>query len=142
MPTSVETLTQQTRRFLELHWNPEHIEEAPPVWSQAWRLKGSAPNFDRQGVYAFVKDGLVTYIGSGVGKGKKGYEGHGLGSRLGGYVRVVAQGEYRATDARLAEADHVITIGFPAGFGHLAIALEYYLLARMPTPLNRNRPGS
>lgn len=135
-------MSTRPRNFFKHHWNDQAIGQAAPEWSEEWQLKGSAPNHDKQGVYAFTKNGVVTYIGSGVGKGKKGYEGHGLGSRIGGYVRVEKEGQYRAHDERLADAGALVTIGFPSNFGHLAIALEYYLLARMPTVHNINRPGS
>lgn len=142
MPTSVRSLKAHTEAFFDLHWNEQTIGAPFPIWSDPWRLQGSVPNYDKQGVYAFVKDGVVTYIGSGTGKGKKGYEGHGLGARIGSYIRVAKPGLYRAHNMCLAEADFLLTIGFPAGFGHIAAALEHYLLARMPTLHNKNRPGS
>ncbi|AWI79285.1 hypothetical protein CEW87_07850 [Parazoarcus communis] len=142
MPTSLKSLKKDTRDFFKLHWNEQAIGEAAPKWSKEWRLSGSAPNYDKQGVYAFVKDGEITYVGSGVSRRKKGYEGHGLGARIGGYVRVEKQGLYRAHDERLAEAGALITIGFHLGYWHTAIALKYYLIANMPTKHNSNRPGS
>lgn len=142
MSASVKALKEHTKKFFDLHWNSAQIENQVPKWSNPWRLEGAAPNYNRQGVYAFVKDGRITYIGSGIGKGKKGYEGHGLGARIGSYVRVVRQGLYTAKNEHLAEADYLISIGFPPGYGHMAAALEYYLLARMPTLHNKYRPGS
>lgn len=142
MTSSVKALIRHTADFFNLHWNSSQIADEAPLWSAPWLLEGAAPNFNRQGVYAFVKGAEVTYIGSGTGKGKKGYEGHGLGARLGSYIRVAEVGRYYAIDPRLEEADHVLTIGFPQGYGHIAVALEYYLLARMPTRFNQNRPGS
>lgn len=142
MTTSMKYLKKHTRDFFKLHWNDQHIEIPAPKWSKEWTLSGAAPNYDKQGVYAFVKEGEIIYIGSGASRGKKGYEGHGLGARIGGYVRVTKEGQYRAHDKRLEEAGALVTIGFPPGYGHIAIALEYYLLARIPTKHNSNRPGS
>jgi len=142
MPISIKSLKKHTKDFFNLHWNEQLIGSSAPEWSREWRLIGSAPKYEKQGVYAFVDDDEITYIGSGVSKGKKGYEGHGLGTRIAAYVRVEKDGQYKAHDERLAEAGALVTIGFPLGYGHIAIALEYYLLARIPTKYNRNRPGS
>jgi len=142
MPESLNALKTHTRDFFSSHWNEEEIGIPAPEWSTEWSLEGPAPNHNKQGVYAFLKSDSVTYIGSGAGKGKKGYEGYGLGSRIGGYVRLISKGKYRAHDKRLADSGSLVTIGFPSGYGYLAISLEYYLLSRMATALNRNRPGS
>lgn len=141
MPTSIKSLKKHTQDFFKHHWNDQVIGFSAPKWSEEWLLAGPAPSYNKQGVYAFVKGDEIIYIGSGVSRGKKGYEGHGLGARIGGYVRVVKEGQYRAHDERLAEAGALVTIGFPSGYGHIAIALEYYLLSRVPTKHNSNRPG-
>jgi hypothetical protein len=142
MSSSLEMLKINTANFFDMHWNKKKILETPPTWSEPWFLTGSAPNFNKQGVYAFIKESEVTYIGSGASKGKKGYEGHGIGARLGSYIRVVEVGQYRAVDPKLQDAEYVLTIGFSQGFGHIAVALEHYLLARMQTRHNKYRPGS
>lgn len=99
------------------------------------------PNYDKQGVYVFVKDNFVTYVGSGVASIKGRYKGHGLGKRIYSYLRVLKEGEYCAVDRRLKDADYLMTIGFPEGYGYMAIALEYYLLTKLVTEHNKNRPG-
>lgn len=141
MTVSVDRLKKLTIDFFKLHWNSEELGSTPK-WSEPWHLKGTAPNHNRQGIYAFVRGDDVTYIGTGASKGKKRYEGHGLGARLADYVRVSGPGEYRANDWKLENADYVITLGFEQGLGYLSYALESYLLANIPTEHNANRPGS
>lgn len=141
MEASVKILKELTDDFFQRHWNFEELG-CTPNWSDPWYLKGTAPNHNRQGVYAFVRGSDVTYIGTGASKGKKGYEGHGLGARLGQYVRVSSPGEYCPNDRKIEDADYVITLGFDHGMGYLSSALESYLLSNIPTEYNTNRPGS
>ena len=45
------------------------------------------PNNDKQGVYAFIKNDVITYIGVSSGRCKIGYKGYGLGNRVNsGYI--------------------------------------------------------
>lgn len=93
-----------------------------------------------QGVYAFVKEHTVTYIGVGTSFGSGRYASHGLGRRFKAYTRVI-DGAHTPTDPRLIDAGCMMTIGFPSEHAYLANALELFLISRMNTEHNVNRPG-
>ncbi len=141
---SIRSLKIRTRKFFSQHWLDNEIGIDPPVWSGLWDLKGPMPNHDKQGVYAFLKEGSVTYIGVGAGKGKAGYEGYGLGPRVNSqYMRLNQERNgYYAIDQKLDGADGIVTIGFPEGFGYLAVALEQFLISRLDPIDNIVRAGS
>jgi len=141
MSNMLSLVKTHTADFFGMHWNSKYIRLDVPRWSEPWRLLGQMPNHDKQGVYVFVKGDFVTYIGSGVASIKGRYKGHGLGKRIYSYLRVLREGEYYAVDSRLQDADYLITLGFPEGYGYMAIALEYYLLTKLTTEHNKNRPG-
>ncbi len=62
---TVENLKVLTQEFFSLHWNAVLLGSDYPEWSDIYEFTGSMPNHDKQGVYAFVKNGVVTYIGVG-----------------------------------------------------------------------------
>ena len=141
MAVGIEGLMRLTEKFFQLHWNDEAIGREPPLWSEPFSFKGgSAPNYDKQGLYAFLKHGEITYIGVGAALGKPPYEGHGIGKRLQSYTKII-NGVFTLTDARLADAGSIVTIGFEKEHAYLALALESYLIGRMPTIHNVNRQG-
>jgi len=138
---TTEILEELTEDFFAKHWNVDLIDLAPPVWSKLYEFDGSLPNYDKQGVYCFVKSGEITYIGVGAssnGKGK--YAGHGLGKRFQSYSRV-RNGRHMPIDPRLIEAGAMLTIGFEPEHAYLAYALEMYLLSKIETKYNINRPS-
>lgn len=114
----------------------------PPKWSDPTPVKEPfPPNGNKQGVYAFVKGNVVTYIGVGTSKGHGLYRGHGIGKRFQAYAKYV-DGQYKAVDARLKEAGRAMTIGFNTEEAYLANALELYLIAKLNPKYNSNHPGS
>lgn len=144
LPPTVDNLKALTDKFFSLHWNDSCIREKPPAWSNRWIFHNEIPNGRKQGVYAFVdqKD-MVTYIGVGTSRGSKGYEGHGIGSRFyQAYIRVIDEGKYQPKDKRLEDAGGVMTIGFEPAQAYIANALELFLIARLNTKHNSNRPGA
>ena len=80
----------------------------------------------------------MFYLGCGAGKGKIGYEGHGLGSRLQAYIgrdrskKVTGGQGKRFLPKPIADGTAgVHTIGFPVGRWYLAPALEAFLIDRL-----------
>lgn len=142
MPPNIEELIECSNQFFSLHWNAEAIGSNPPQWSERYTFEGSLPNHEKQGVYAFVtKENEVTYIGVGTSKGNDRYRGHGLGKRFQAYTKMLNDA-HTPTDERLVEAGGMVTIGFNIEQAYLANALELYLLGRLKTKYNSNRPGS
>ena len=141
MEATLENLKSQTKLFFTQHWNEDHIREDHPEWSHLYIFNGSLPNYDKQGVYAFVKDGEITYIGVGASSNGTGlYAGHGLGKRFQSYSRVI-DGKHTPTDERLIDAGSMMTIGFTPKTSYLAYALEMFLIAKIKTQHNVNRPS-
>lgn len=125
-------LLSLTQQFFEQYWNTNTLGVAP-VWSDIHTNFGKIPNFDKQGVYAFVKGSEITYIGVGASKGSGLYQGNGLSRRFQKYCKWIDETNniYGAVDERLKDAGAVVTIGFDPEHAHLAYALEIYLISRM-----------
>ena len=138
---TLDNLKKLTEEFFSMHWNHEKISQEPPTWSERYTFTGSLPNHDRQGVYAFAKDNTITYIGVGSSAGSGRYAGHGLGKRFQAYTKVIND-VHTPTDPRLIDAGSLFTIGFLPEQAYLANALELYLIGRLNTEHNINRPGS
>ena len=137
---SLDNLCAQTEQFFHLHWNHQELG-TPPFWSETYVFEGgNLPNHNRQGVYAFVDDQTVTYIGVGASTGRGKSAGHGLGKRFQSYSRVV-DGRHTAMEPRLVSAGSIITLGFDNETAYLAASLEIYLISRLDTEHNTNRPG-
>lgn len=136
-----ENLLALTEKFFSMHWNSEKIGQEPPSWSNRYTFSGSLPNYDKQGVYVFTNGNTITYIGVGASAGNGRYAGHGLGRRFKSYSNVV-NGAHNPTDSRLIEAGSMFTIGFMTEQAYLATSLELYLIGRMRTKHNVNRPGA
>lgn len=138
---TVDNLKKLTNEFFSMHWNSEVIKSKLPNWSDIYQFNGSLPNYDKQGVYAFVKNGTVTYIGVGASSNGTGrYAGHGLGKRFQAYSKVEG-GKHVPTDSRLIDAGAMITIGFNSAQAYLAYALEMFLVGKIETAHNVNRPS-
>lgn len=137
--STINDLVRLTEEFFSRHWNRDQLQD-PPSWSGLYKFEGSLPNYDKQGVYAFVKENFVTYIGVGTSFGGGRYAGHGLGKRFQAYSKVI-DGRHTPTDPRLVDAGCMMTIGFPQDIAYLANALELFLIGRMDTVHNVNRPG-
>lgn len=138
---TIENLKLLTEEFFAMHWNAEIIKQEMPTWSERYTFIGSLPNYDKQGVYAFANGNVITYIGVGTSTGSGRYAGHGLGKRFQAYSKV-ENGAHTPTDHRLIEAGSILTIGFFPEQAYLANALELYLIGRLNTEHNVNRPGS
>lgn len=138
---TIENMKKLTRDFFELHWNEKTIQNVAPEWSERYSFIGSLPNYDKQGVYAFASETEVLYIGVGTSTGGGRYAGHGLGKRFQSYSKVIND-THTPTDHRLVEAGGIFTIGFYPEYAYLANALELYLIGRLNTKYNINRPGS
>ena len=138
---TIENLKKLTEEFFAMHWNSEIIKQEVPTWSERYNFIGSLPNYDKQGVYAFACDNEITYIGVGTSTGSGRYAGHGLGKRFQAYSKV-QNGAHAPIDHRLVEAGSIFTIGFLSEHAYLANALELYLIGRLNTRHNINRPGS
>jgi hypothetical protein len=139
--TALDNLKHLTNEFFAMHWNSEYLKSEFPEWSDIYQFEGSLPNYDKQGVYAFVKSGEVTYIGVGASSNGTGlYAGHGLGKRFQAYSKV-ENGRHTPSDPRLIDAGSMITIGFEPKHAYLAYALEMYLVGKIETEHNVNRPN-
>jgi hypothetical protein len=142
MPASRKALESFTTEFFFKHWNETRIGK-PPTWSERYEfVGGSLPNYEKQGVYAFVTaENEVTYIGVGTSRGGGLYKGHGLGSRFMSYTRVIND-IHTPVDDRLKEAGGMITIGFDPEDAYIANALELFLITKLEPKYNINKPGS
>lgn len=139
---SLERLYELTENFFRLHWNENEIGVLAPKWSEKYIFQGgNLPNYDKQGVYAFLKGDEVTYVGVAASKGNDNYRGQGLGKRFQSYSHVVND-IHTPKDPRLVDAGGIMTIGFEPEQAYLANALELYLIGRIDTQHNINRPGS
>lgn len=137
----VSNLLELTSEFFQKHWNLASIDASAPSWSSLYKFEGSLPSYDKQGVYAFVKGNEVTYIGVGASSNGAGrYAGHGLGKRFQAYTKV-QNDKHVPTDPRLLDAGGMMTIGFEPGHAYLAYALEMFLVGRIKTEHNVNRPS-
>jgi hypothetical protein len=139
---NLDNLIKETRRFFELHWTKEIIGY-PPEWSSIHTDFRKIPNYDKQGVYAFVKDYEITYIGVGTSRGGGLYRGNGLSARVMKYCRWIDKPNniYGPIDARLKEAGAIVTIGFEQNCAYLANALEIYLISKLQPKYNIVRTG-
>lgn len=138
---TINSLKDLTDKFFSMHWNVELIDSDLPEWSEVYQFDDSLPNYDKQGVYAFIKNDVVTYIGVGASSnGTGGYAGHGLGKRFQAYSKV-EDGKHIPTDPRLIDAGAMITIGFEPAQAYLAYALEMFLIGKIETEHNINRPS-
>ena len=128
---TINELLLSTELFFNQHWNTAELGEYPK-WSDPHFNFGKIPNYDKQGVYAFVKDDLITYIGVGTSRGSGRYRGNGLSARVMKYCRWNEdKTEYIAVDPRLKEAGSIITIGFERDTAYLANALEIFLISKL-----------
>ena len=87
-------------------------------------VSGNWPNSGVPGVYVFLKDDSVLYIGKSDG---------GLGYRL--IAHISADATQRDDKAR--DATHLITIGIPEENYFEAAAIESFLIGRLNPPRNK-----
>ncbi len=142
--SDLEKMKRETIRFFELHWNKEAHGEVYPEW-KAWYFHKTIPNHDKRGCYALIKEGRVEYIGVGIGKSTKRYEGSGLGDRLKVYYRVdkakneelgIRKIEERYYKPKWEGVTVIWTIGFCEDVSYLAAALEIFLIQRLNPTAN------
>lgn len=138
----LKNLIALTEIFFQNHWNEKKLG-LPPSWSSIHTDFRKIPNYDKQGVYAFVKDDEITYIGVGTSRGGGLYRGNGLSARVMKYCRWIDKPNnvYGPIDVRLKEAGAIITIGFEQNHAYLANALEIYLISRLQPKYNYIKTG-
>lgn len=140
MAPTLENLKKYTSIFFENHWDKNLLGEQP-VWSKIHTdFSKSIPNFDKQGVYAFVMEDNITYIGVGASRCSGLYRGNGLSARVMKYCRYV-DGVYSAVDERLKEAGALITMGFDVENAYMAHSLEVYLISKLEPKYNIVKAG-
>lgn len=144
--SDLERMKRETMRFFELHWNKEAHGKTYPEW-KAWHFHKTIPNGDKGGCYAMIREGRVEYVGVGIGKSTKRYEGSGLGDRLKVYYRVdkeknekegikKVEDRYFKPRPEWEKITEIWTIGFPKTLEYLAAALEIFLIQRLDPPGN------
>lgn len=133
----LKDLKSLTQEFFLNHWNSELLGDYPQ-WSDVFSDFVRMPNYLKAGVYAFVKDEEIIYVGVGASKGGGIYQDRGLSRRFQSYVKIdkVKKIPY-IVDYRLKEAGSVITIGFESGYAYLAYSLEAFLISRMNPIYNK-----
>ena len=129
---TLKSLKEFTELFFKLHWNIDELGDAPQ-WSDIDTRFRPIPNYNKQGVYAFIKGCEITYIGVGASKVGGKYSGNGLSDRVMKYCRWIdkANDHYGPVDKRLVDAGAIVTIGFEPNQAYLAYALEMYLILKM-----------
>lgn len=136
---NLETLKTLTQTFFKLHWNLEELG-ANPIWSDKDTEFRKIPNYNKRGVYAFVKGDEITYIGVGASQVKNPlYANHGLSDRFKRYVGWIDKPNniFGVKDERLKDAGAVITLGFEPDQAYLAYALEMFLISHMKPVHNK-----
>lgn len=137
---NLENLLAYTDNFFQNHWNEAKLGFRT-VWSAIHTDFRQIPNYDKQGVYAFVKGEEITYIGVGTSRGGGIYRGNGLSSRVMKYCRWIDKEIYGPIDERLKEAGAIVTIGFEQDHAYIANALEIYLISRLNPKYNFIKVG-
>jgi len=144
MTVGMSRIREFTEDFFDRHWPADAAD--PPTWSEPWYFRGTIPNHDHPGCYALLAAENVVYMGVGASNPGGRHEGHGLGSRLASRWRKKRGGgkeEYEPAGTwRDLQVSEIRTIGFPRKYGYMAAALELFLLQRIPTKENRQRPGA
>lgn len=138
--STLSNLILNTQAFFKIHWN-ETILGMPPQWSAIHNDFRKIPNYDKQGVYAFVKGEEITYIGVGTSRGGGIYRGNGLSARVMKYCRWLDKETYGPIDERLKDAGALVTIGFEQEHAYLANALEIYLISKLQPKYNYIKVG-
>lgn len=78
----ITDLIKKTNDFFSMHWNTNLLGDSP-TWSAVHTdFSKSIPNYNKQGVYAFIKENEVTYIEVGTSRGSGRYKGNGLSARV------------------------------------------------------------
>jgi len=78
---NLENLRHFTEVFFGNHWKEEKLGLAPS-WSAIHTDFRKIPNYDKHGVYAFVKGDEIIYIGVGTSRCGGLYRGNGLSARV------------------------------------------------------------
>ena len=134
---TLQDLLDLTKSFFHLHWNSVELGN-PPNWSELFSNFVRMPNYLKAGLYAFVKNNEITYIGVGASKGGGIYPERGLSRRFQSYVKVNKEkNEPYIVDVRLQEAREVVTIGFESEHAYLAYGLEAFLISRLNPKYNK-----
>ncbi|MCL6237707.1 MULTISPECIES: GIY-YIG nuclease family protein [Acinetobacter] len=138
----LENLIVCTEVFFQNHWNGKKLG-LPPSWSAVHTDFRKIPNYDKQGVYAFVHGNEITYIGAGTSRGGGLYRGNGLSARVMKYCRWIDKSNniYGPIDDRLKEAGAIVTIGFEQEYAYIANALEVFLISRLKPKYNVIKTG-
>lgn len=138
---NILNLLKNTDYFFRDHWNDKTLGKHPQWSNIHTNFNQSIPNYDKQGVYAFVKGDEITYIGVGTSRGSGRYRGNGLSARVMKYCRWLDKETYGPIDERLKDAGALVTIGFEQEHAYLANALEIYLISKLQPKYNYIKVG-
>jgi hypothetical protein len=135
--TTIKDIERATKDFLEKHWNSVKCGDFGTTNREEWeKLVGTTPNSTKQGCYVFILNDGAFYVGSAVSKGSGIYVECGIGDRLNDYTEwardagaLNGKRSYRVK-GNLDAQTRIFTLGFPSGFGYLALALEAYLIVQ------------
>jgi hypothetical protein len=129
--TGTEPWTSRSHRWPVGYPRPgiEALELSKPYvligdWPKPW------PNSDLPGVYIFLQDEEIMYIG------KASCE-HVLGARLGAYFKRASNGEATLKDKRCEGVHSVVTIGILKSHAFEASALEEFLISMLGPVVNQ-----
>jgi|GEM_PF-3490119 len=143
--SSFDELDTCTKAFFARHWNADCGTE--PEWLQPVSIPlHTFPSGEKSGCYAFFKDGVLLYVGVGIGHGQERYRGAGLGARFWHYFgwdkNIPEQKRlYNLKPNRFEKAGgtHLTVIPFEYEYAYLAAALEVYLIRELKPPLNSHQ---
>lgn len=138
MPSRVH-LNAETEKFFKLHWG---LPSDVPHWDYSWTFSGPVPNYLHGGLYALFAGESLVYVGLGASRGGGIYQDRGISRRLIAHVlrpssdKAVADYELapRWVDAGVTT---VATLGFPAEYNYMALALEDYLIGKLSPSQNK-----
>lgn len=137
----ITDLIKKTNDFFSMHWNTNLLGDSPTSSAVHTDFSKSIPNYNKQGVYAFIKENEVTYIGVGTSRGSGRYKGNGLSARVMKYCRYIDKNTYGPVNERLKDAGTIMTIGFEQKYAYIANSLEIYLISRLHPKYNFIKVG-
>lgn len=140
MDRSIQNLKKLTDEFFSNHWPKD--EPKRPEWKK-WEFKGSVPNNERAGNYAWLDENdQVIYIGLALSMGDGIYKGHSLGHRISKYWNVDKEKgmdedgnkNYKSTVGE--DVKSIMTIGFEK-YSYLAASFELFLIQALKPQRNK-----
>ncbi len=129
LQTLSDAITTFNDRFSRPAMKTPRIDDVVPIAS----FRQSAPLCKFPGIYAFVIEQVVLYVGKTDGP---------LGKRIGSYLKREPSGDYVYSkplpNEQLMKPTQVALITFPEERYFEAVALEGFLIGEIGPPLNRN----